>query len=30
MADREQFARWLDELLRLFAAEARRRNLGEG
>jgi uncharacterized protein DUF6092 len=28
MGDREQFAAWLDELLRQFAAEAKRRNLG--
>jgi len=28
MGDREQFAAWLDELLRVFAAEAKRRNLG--
>jgi hypothetical protein len=28
MGDREQFAVWLDELLRQFAAEAKRRNLG--
>jgi hypothetical protein len=27
MGDREQFAAWLDELLRQFAAEAKRRNL---
>ena len=26
MGDREQFAAWLDELLRQFAAEAKRRN----
>jgi len=30
MGDREQFAAWLDELLRQFAAEAKRRNLGSG
>jgi hypothetical protein len=28
MGDREQFAAWLDELLRQFAAESKRRNLG--
>ena len=28
MGDRDQFAAWLDELLRQFAAEAKRRNLG--
>jgi Family of unknown function (DUF6092) len=28
MGDRERFAAWLDELLRAFAAEAKRRNLG--
>jgi hypothetical protein len=28
MGDREQFADWLDELLRQFAAESKRRNLG--
>ena len=27
MGDREKFAAWLDELLRQFAAEAKRRNL---
>jgi hypothetical protein len=30
MGDREQFTAWLDELLRQFAAEAKRRNLGAG
>ena len=30
MGDRDQFAAWLDELLRQFAAEAKRRNLGTG
>jgi hypothetical protein len=30
MGDRERFAAWLDDLLRRFAAEAKRRNLGEG
>ncbi len=30
MGDRELFATWLDELLRVFAAEAKRRNLGGG
>lgn len=29
MGDRERFAAWLDDLLRGFAAEAKRRNLGE-
>jgi hypothetical protein len=29
MGDRERFCAWLDELLRRFAAEARRRNLAE-
>jgi Family of unknown function (DUF6092) len=29
MADRDRFAEWLDEILRRFAAEAKRRNLGE-
>ena len=29
MGDREQFAAWLDVLLRHFAAESKRRNLGE-
>lgn len=28
MGDRDLFASWLDELLRRFAAEAKRRNLG--
>jgi Family of unknown function (DUF6092) len=28
MGDRERFAAWLDEILRQFAAESRRRNLG--
>jgi hypothetical protein len=28
MNDRDAFAAWLDELLRQFAAEAKRRNLG--
>ncbi len=28
MGGREQFAAWLDELLREFAAEAKRRNVG--
>jgi hypothetical protein len=28
MGDRERFATWLDEILRQFAAEAKRRNLG--
>jgi Family of unknown function (DUF6092) len=30
MNDREAFAAWLDELLRQFAAESKRRNLGTG
>lgn len=30
MGDRERFAAWLDEILRGFAAEAKRRNLEEG
>jgi hypothetical protein len=30
MGDRDQFAAWLDELLRQFAAEAKRRNLETG
>lgn len=30
MGGREQFAAWLDELLREFAAEAKRRNLEGG
>jgi hypothetical protein len=29
MGDRERFAAWLDDLLRGFAAEAKRRNLEE-
>jgi hypothetical protein len=28
MGDRERFAAWLDEVLRRFAAESKRRNLG--
>ena len=28
MGDRERFAEWLDEILRQFAAESKRRNLG--
>jgi uncharacterized protein DUF6092 len=28
MGDRERFAAWLDEVLRQFAAESKRRNLG--
>ena len=28
MGDRDRFAAWLDELLRQFAAESKRRNLG--
>jgi hypothetical protein len=28
MGDRERFAAWLDEILRQFAAESKRRNLG--
>jgi hypothetical protein len=28
MADRDRFAVWLDEILRRFAAESKRRNLG--
>ena len=27
MGDRDRFAAWLDEILRQFAAEAKRRNL---
>jgi hypothetical protein len=27
MGDRERFATWLDEILRQFAAESKRRNL---
>jgi len=30
MGDRDVFAKWLDELLRQFAAEVKRRNLGAG
>jgi Family of unknown function (DUF6092) len=30
MGDRDRFAAWLDELLRQFAAETKRRNLGAG
>jgi hypothetical protein len=30
MGDRDRFAQWLDELLRQFAAEAKRRNTGSG
>jgi hypothetical protein len=28
MGDRERFAEWLDEILRQFAAESKRRNVG--
>ena len=30
MADRDRFATWLDEILRQFAAESKRRNLAAG
>jgi hypothetical protein len=30
MGDRDRFAAWLDEILRQFAAEAKRRNLAAG
>ena len=30
MADRDRFAAWLDEILRQFAAESKRRNLADG
>jgi hypothetical protein len=30
MADRDRFAAWLDEILRQFAAESKRRNLAAG
>jgi Family of unknown function (DUF6092) len=30
MADRDRFAAWLDEILRQFAAESKRRNLVDG
>jgi hypothetical protein len=29
MADRDRFAAWLDEILRQFAAESKRRNLAD-
>jgi hypothetical protein len=30
MIDRDRFAEWLDEILRRFAAESKRRNLAAG
>jgi Family of unknown function (DUF6092) len=30
MGDRDRFAAWLDEILKRFAAESKRRNVGDG